>query len=347
VTATAIERLTPYAGIVPTKGTLPIAADTLILAGTIVCVNGDGRAVPGVDGEGFAAVGKAVSTVDNRTEAPSGGAAGAEDIEIDFGVHGWAFTGTTPEPGQVVFVVDNQTVSVDSDSGQRGIAGYVSEVVGSTCYVQMGPTTAGQIVIASAEAADLDQAQIDIDAVEARLDDLETDALSVQHMIPIPLSSWRVASDGSAIPGFTDTTTDGYSLVNSEALGIRINDDTLAAWATSVVLPPDLDDAEDITFHVLGFRVGAADTTVVMTVGAFFQTVGAAHNASSDAGGNTTAFDAATNVVSEETLTILAAAVPAAPAVMTLTMVPSVALDDDDLVVLGTWIECTRKLRTS
>src|SRR5690606_3820156 len=109
----------------------------------------------------------------------------------------------------------------------------------------------------------------------------------------------------------------------------------------------DLDDSADVIVHILGYRVGAADTTAALTVGAFFRTVGAAFSADSTAGGNMTAFEAATTVVSEETLTILAADVPASPSSLLLTLVPTAALDADDLVVLEVWIEYTRKLLAS
>jgi hypothetical protein len=339
MSATTIERMTKSAGLVPAKGTLPVAADTLILGGTIVCVDAAGRAVPGVDGEGFAAVGKAVSTVDNRTEAPSGGGAGAEDVEIDFGVQGWAISGSTPDPGDVVYVVDNQTVSTSSDSGQRGIAGYVSEVRDSVAYVLMGPTVVGQIVIAAAEAADLDTAQADIDALQA-------DALTTQYMIPVPLGNFRVYSDGSSILPFVANTTDGID-PTAESLGLRWNDDSTVKFAASVPLPMDLDDAAAVVVHLLGYRVGAADATAAVTVGAFFRTVGAAFSADADAGGASTAFDGATTVVTEETLSIAAGDVPASPSSLLLTLVPTAALDDDDLVILEVWLEVTRKLLES
>jgi hypothetical protein len=330
MTATVTQRNTPFVGIVPSKGTLPVAANELILKGTIVCSNASALAVAGVDGEGFAAIGKASATADNRTTAPEGGGAGAINVEIEFGVFGWLFSGDTPEPGQVVFVVDNQTVSVDSDSGARGIAGYVSEVVGSTCYVLMGPTVVGQIVIAAAEAADLDQAQIDIDALEVRADALEA-ASTWESPNLVPLL--RV-STGADVPAFTDGVADGYQLTDSEALSLRINDDSTTIFTTTISIPEDNDDAEDIVIKILGARIGAADVAdVALTIGAFFHTVGAAHTADGNAGGESSSFVAATTVISEETLTILAADVPASPCDLTLTFVVTSELDADDLII--------------
>jgi len=344
MTATTHSRMTEFAGLVPARGSEPIAANTLILRHTMVALDGDGNAIQSYTGadntHDFNAIGMAASTVDNRTTAPSGGAAGAETIDIEYGVFGWAFTGTAPKSGGVVFAVDNQTVSLDSDSGKRGIAGYCSRCTDTVCYTLMGPTIVGQIVLAASVAADVVTAQAAVDA-------LEVDALSTKAVIDIPLTSFRVAASGAAVAAFSNGVSDGFALVDSEAFGLRFNDDTTAQLATSVYLPADLDDTADVVLHFLGFRVGAANATAALTVKAFAQTVGAAHTATSDVGGDTSTFAAATTVVSEETLTIAAANVPASPANLTLTIVPNAALADDDLVITAAWLEYTRKLRTA
>jgi hypothetical protein len=328
---------------VPARGTYPSAANQLFYGLTLVSVDGDGNAVVPSDGDGFAVCGVANATYDNRTASEAGGDAGDLDIEVQFGVFGFNFTGTTPEPGQVLFVVDNQTVSVDSDSGQRGIAGYCVEVRANTggtnqAFILVGPTVAGQIVIAAAEAADLDTAQEDID-------ELQADALTAQYCIPVPLNTFRIYADGEALIPFVDGT-DGIDFT-AESLGYRFNDDTTAKIAASVLLPNDLDDAAAIVVHVLGYRVGALDATAALTVGAFFRVAGAAFSADADAGGDTTAFDGATTVVTEETLSIAAGDVPASPSSLLLTLVPTAALDGDDLVILEVWLEVTRKLLTA
>lgn len=143
MTATSDFRITEFAGLAPAKGTLEQAADTLIYGGTIVTVDGDGRA--DVVTAGQHAAGVAVADYDNRTTAPEGGGAGAIKTQIMFGVFGLEYTGTAPEPGQVVYVVDNQTVSTDSSSGTRGVAGYCVEQRNSLCYTYMSPVIAGEI----------------------------------------------------------------------------------------------------------------------------------------------------------------------------------------------------------
>ena len=342
MTATTHPRNTDFKGVYPARGTYGVAANTLILRGTMVALDSDGRAcVATDDNHAHAAVGKASATFDNRTTAPEGGAADAIYAEVEFGVFGWAFTGTTPKPGQVVYAVDNQTVSLDSDSGTRGLAGYVSQVIGTTCYVLMGPTVVGQIVIAASEAAQLDTAQTNIAA-------LQVDALSAQSFIPIPLMSWTDA--GAPLIAFVDGSANGVGLHDSEGFGFRFNpvgQDT-STLVTSVALPPDLDDAANVVLHVLAARVGASDTTAVLSGSAFFQAAGVAYTADADAiTVDSAALDAATTVVGEYTLTIAAADVPAAPCSVTLTLAPSSALDADDLIIFGTWIEYTRKLLTA
>lgn len=345
MTATSNPRTaTTFAGLVPARVTLPMAADELILKGTIVCINGDARAVAGVDGEGFAAVGKASANFDNRTGSEAGGGAGDISCEAECGVFSFAYTGTVPEPGQVVYVVDNQTVSLDSDSGQRGIAGYVSEVRDSQAYILMGPTVAGQIVIAAAEASDLDQAQVDIDALEAAVADLEADVEFGE--VTIPMTAFRLVAS-AAVPAEYVDGTDGFEVADSESLCYRFNDDSTAAIVASVPLPSDLDGAGAVTVHVMGARVGSADATAAITVGAFFQVTGAAHNADANCGGATTAFDGATTVITEETLAIAHADVPDGPAVLTLTLVPTAALAADDLRVFGVRLTYTRSIASA
>lgn len=348
MTATTQYRMTPTAGEYPHRGTLEVAANTLCLGGTIACVNSDGRTTPGALDAGLAAIGKYSHTSANLTTSESGGAAGAVSADIEYGVFGWAYSGTAPKPGQVVFVLDNQTVTIDSNAGARGIAGYCAELVDGLCWVYMGPTVAGQIVIAAAEAADLDQAQTDINTAEAAIDALEADALSAQCCIPIPITSWL--DGGAPVAAFVDGSVNGVALVDSEGVGFRFNPvgDDASVLSTSVALPADLDDAADVVLHVAACRIGSSDTTTVLSGTAFFQTMGAAYDADADAiTVDSAALDAATKVVTEYTLTIAAADVPAAPGVLTITIAPSSALDADDLVIFGTWIEYTRKLRTA
>ena len=329
--ATTTFRLTEFAGLKPTKGTLEQAANTLIIGGTIVTVDADGRADVVTPGQN--AIGVALADSDNRTTAPEGGAAGAVKCQVQYGVFGFGYDGAAPAPGDVVYVADNQTVSTDSDSGARGIAGYCSETIGSTCYVEFGPTVAGQIVIAATEAAQLDTAQADID-------NLQTDV--AMGRIDIPLGSARLA-DGTAPGAFTDGSADGF--VVDEGVMYRWNVASTTPIWFDVALPPELDAAAAVEVHALCSREGADDTTVVLAVGAYFQTAGAAYDADEDAGGaSTPAIAGATKVITETAATIAAADVPAGPCKLSISLVPSAALDADDLNLHALWIEHARAL---
>jgi hypothetical protein len=340
MTAATTSRLFESSAPVPSMGTFPSAANQLFLRATMVSRNATGFAVVPTDGDGFPVMGVTRAVVDNRTGSPEhGGAAGAVDIELDYGVFGMEILGTTPLPNQVVYAVDNQTVSTDSDTGARGIAGVCVEVRDGLCYTYISPLASGLYADGDALASDVTDLQTDVAALQA-------DALTAQAVVSIPITSFRIYSSGAALPAFSDGVNDGID-PTAESLGYKFNVASTAAIAASVLMPNDLDDTEDVIVHVLGFRVGSSDTTAALTVGAFFRTDGAAFSADANAGGDTTAFAAATTVVSEETLSIAAGDVPASPSSLLLTLVPTAALDADDLVILEVWIEYTRKLLTA
>jgi len=348
MTAATTPQNKTFVGDYPRSGSPAQAADTLILRHTLVSVDSSGRANPyaeSTDGSASLNVlGIAKATFDNRTTAPEGGGAGAIRTEVEFGVWEFAYSGTAPDPGEVLWALDNQTVTLTSTcttgGGTRGLAGYCvsTDTVRGTCRVLLGPTVVGQIVIAASEASQLDTAQADIL-------ELQTDAESAACEKEIPLGSGRLAT-GAAIAAFTDGSVDGFQLADSEGFGIRFNPSVLTALAFSVDIPADADDAEAIVLHAKGCRIGAADTTTVLAVGAFAHETGDAHTADADAGGNTSAFDGATTVITDETLSFAAGVLPAGSTV-SLTVAPSAALDADDLLLLGLRLVYTRKMRAA
>lgn len=294
-------------GAMPRVGTFPVAAGELILKGTSVALNATDYAVEPTDGDGFQVIGVAASTVNNTS-----GAAGDVSVQVEYGVFARGITGSAAGVGDVVYSVNNWEVSTDSNGGTRKAVGRVSEVRDSKPYVEMGPTKGAGL------------------------------ASTAAGMIPVPLGALRL-STGAAVAAFSDGVADGFQLTDSEALSLRINNASTTTFAITVPMPSDLDDAQDISVHFLGFRVGSADTTAAITVGAFFHTVGAADSADADAGGASSAFAAATTIVSESTLTIDAADVPAAPCDLTLTFTVTAALDADDLCITSAWIEYQAK----
>lgn len=182
---------------------------------------------------------------------------------------------------------------------------------------------------------------------ESRLDGIDTDLASAQCVIDLPLGGWRLAT-GAAIPAFSSGAADGFDPTSAEAMPIRWNDDSTTAIRTTVNLPPDLDRTADVVLHLRGCRVGAADETAALTAAVYAATNAAAYTASNDAGSDSTAFDGATTVVTEEIVTIGHASLPASNnASLMISLVPTAALDDDDLCLFGAWLTYTRAKRTS
>jgi hypothetical protein len=304
---TTTERLPRYTGEIPHKGTAPIAANTLLYKGQIVCQDADGRAA--VPGAGRNAMGVCAATYNNRTGAPSGGAAGAVDAEIEYGVQGFAYTGTAPKRGQVVYVVDNQTVSLDA-TGSRGVAGICSETKSGTfedgfCYVFMGP-----LAIAMALSA---QGALSID---------------------LPLGGFRI-STGAALPASSAGVV-GYSLVDSEGFGIRFHDTITTAIVNAARLPESLPAGATVTLHALVSRIGATDPDATITPLVYANREGVAYDAGASlVTGDLPAISGATKVVQEVTLPIVGAA---AGDVLTVSLAASATLDTDDLLLHAVWI---------
>lgn len=327
MTAATCFRDTEFAGTVPAKGTYDVAANVLLIGGTICTIDSDDRADVVTASQN--ACGILVSDADNRTTAPEGGGAGAIKADVMFGVFGLEYDGTAPEPGQVVYVLDNQTVTA-TNSGTLGIAGYCTETRNGQCYVLMGPAVVGQIVIAAAEASQLDTAQADIT-------DLQTD-IAIGRIV-IPVADLKLAT--GATPGaFSDGVSDGF--VVSEGLMYRWNvASTTPVW-TTVALPDYLNDAANVVVRLIASREGSADTTAAITVGAYFVSATDAYTADTNCGGDSTALDQATTVISEETVILTAANVPVNPLLLSLSFVPTAALDADDMNLHGIVIEFAR-----
>jgi hypothetical protein len=331
MTATTAERIaTKFGGLVPGKGTFGIAANTLLLKKTIVTADSNGRAA--VPANGQDALGVAKATFDNRTGSAAGGLADDLDAEVEYGVFSFLSSGTDPEPGEVLFVVDNQTVSTDSNGGLRGVAGFCTEPPrDGQVMVYMGPHVSGEIQVGAAVSAIANKAAAD-------------DLLLSAHEVPVSLGSFASAA-GVPLPAFADGSANGFNLADSEAFGIRINpsgDVALAPIWASCKLPDDLDAAQAVTLHVRAARIGSSDTTVVLTPHVFGNTVGVAYDAGADlVSGNTGAISGATKVVADVTKTITGAT---AGQNLSISLVPSAALDADDLLILAVYITCHRDL---
>lgn len=133
-----------FKGRYPARGTFPVAANTLIKRGDIVQINASGYAIPGAASNGFRAVGVADSEVNNLTGSDNGGAAGAVDIEVEYGIFEMTLTGSAILPGDAVYVAGPQ--SVTATPGTNGPAGFCHEIRGTTHYFYFAPMSSGIIL---------------------------------------------------------------------------------------------------------------------------------------------------------------------------------------------------------
>jgi hypothetical protein len=309
--ATNFRVSTDFAGMIPSMLTLPVAANTFLVGNTLVSIDANGRATPPTDGDGLRVAGVITYNLDNRTTGPYGGTAGAVNADVTMGVFALACTDTDLQAGDLVFAVDNQTVSKDSADGTRGLVGiYCSTADDGKKYFYVGSLVPSMLKSAK------------------------------NKIVEIPLAAFRVAA--GTMPGaFSDGVSDGF--VVNEGVMFRWNvNSTAPIWAT-IPLDDDIDETDAVTVHALVSREGSSDTDAVVTVGAYFQVTGAAYTADTNAGGNTGAITAATTVVQEVTRSIAATDVPSGPCSLSISLVPSAALNADDLNLHAAWITYTAK----
>lgn len=115
----------------------PVAASTRIFAGSLLCLNAAGFAVPGSTSATLKARGIAEEQVDNRD-----GAAGALRIESRRGVFPFANSASADEItradiGNTAYIVDDQTVAKTSATNTRSVAGIIRDVDEAGVWVEI------------------------------------------------------------------------------------------------------------------------------------------------------------------------------------------------------------------
>ncbi|MDE0901209.1 MAG: hypothetical protein OSA41_05785 [Erythrobacter sp.] len=106
----------------------PVAADTKIFAGALVCLNAAGDATPGAVATTLTAVGRAEAQADN-----TGGAAGDLSVDVRKGTFRYANSAAADEIGRedigkTAYVVDDETVALTDGTGTRSAAGTIYDV---------------------------------------------------------------------------------------------------------------------------------------------------------------------------------------------------------------------------
>jgi hypothetical protein len=106
----------------------PVAADTKIYAGALVCLNAAGAATPGAVATTLTAVGRAEAQADN-----TGGAAGDITVNVRKGTFRYANSAAADEIGpedigKTAYVVDDETVALTNGTNTRSAAGTIYDV---------------------------------------------------------------------------------------------------------------------------------------------------------------------------------------------------------------------------
>lgn len=135
--ALSAERDTPWRGGQYTS--LTVASNAIIYAGALVAVNSSGLAVPAADSSGYAVVGRAEATADNRGVLY----VATKTVKVARGVFRWANADTivAADIGKICYVTDDQTVN-KTGGGQNIIAGAIVDVDSTGVWVdtaKIGP----------------------------------------------------------------------------------------------------------------------------------------------------------------------------------------------------------------
>ena len=203
--------------------------------------------------------------------------------------------------------------------------------------------------LTAAEAAILDKLGdrtkgVKTAGVGTRIRNLEVNETTAQGFV-LPYHICLEA--GGPLVAFNDGVADGLQQMTNEEVVYTFNTSASPPEVAYLfVMPPDLDAAADVIVHILGTSSSTNDSPVV-TVQAFFNTVGAAVNADANAGGDSSEFTA-NATFEEKTLTLALADVPDSPSHLTLLVNPKDGqLGTDDFYLAGVWLEYTKAVLTS
>ncbi len=213
-----------YAGRHTDHGSLPVKADTKYPKGTMVARDANGRAAR--PAAGLKIHGVSEGDFDNTAASGPQGNLGndAFNVELAYGVHEFDYDGTAPKADQVVYALDNHTVTLDS-SGGEGLAGICTETgSGGKVLVLIDPTVNGalangvsalvqkvSLTITDADLTDADGAQtFNIGSA------LPANAVVIGHAITVA----EAFTDGAAGVFTLDVgDTDVDAIVDGAALG--------------------------------------------------------------------------------------------------------------------------------
>jgi hypothetical protein len=201
---------------------------------------------------------------------------------------------SVPNAGVIVTIGSSNTSVVtinDATGGLRSFTG-TSGTTMARC-TSLDPNSWGVeiITVAGEEAAAIAIADAGgyttTTNVETALQEVMKNSLTVH----VPFGN-LFDPDGDPIVKHSAAPTPGYTVLNSEALGLQwAAHGTPTAVVGTILLPPGLDETNSVvTLNVIASKTGATlGDAVTFTVTAFPQVIGALHDAHADIGGVTTA----------------------------------------------------------
>jgi hypothetical protein len=241
--------------------------------------------------------------------------------------------------GAVLYGAASGKISDSSSGSAIGIA--LEEATGANDIVEFIDFTVLSTTAATVSIADvgLFTAQA---TVEAALQEIYQHLLSAQVTILVALGA-ITREDGTALTAQA-TTVAGYSqLGNKETvINIPINCTAGEALGFSVPVPQDVDDAADITVHVLAGKAADLDA-LTLDAEVYPSAAGDVGNADIQ----DTAATAITEAVSELIFICGADGVLASPGTLSVVLTLGGTNDGDAVYIYGVWIEYTRKILTS
>lgn len=272
-------------------------------------------------------------------------------------------SGTTNDPPEVVYadagesaigvteysVSDGEYVAIRplNMEGSQEVECVISSAIarGAALYAaddgKITDEQSGAIICVAVEAAAADNDHIEVIFLsENGLNQIVTHVVSAQNFIPVPLTNLMETDASNTVDFLGPATTPVLDLANGDT------DSSLAVtWAASnsdpivfqTPLPPNLDVSADVVVHLLASMGGATDTPTIAS-DAYFNV------------GDTKVEDASAAItgttVTEYTITIAAADVPAGAQTLSVELTPG-AHTTDTVIIHAIWIEYTGTVLTS
>ncbi len=308
-----------------------------------------------------------------QAEAAAPASSGDVNVNLRCGLFAFALhathTPTIADVGKVLYASDDNTLS--NDAGDGPVAGICTgfEASSGWGFVYIHPSLnyvldqsdlsenlASVVNALGASLIGLEDAGAFTAAatVEAAIAELYQNLKSATVTKEIPISAMILAA-GTPMAAWADNagaSAPGITLANSEAMGLRWNDEaTQVAVFGRFNLPDDIDVTANAAIHVYASKTGATDADdTTFDVALFNNALAALHDADANYGGTTTAMvgTATAKTVAKLTLAITAADLGVAGEPVTFSIKPTNGtLETDDVIVHGINLVYKRKLKTS